>query len=1181
MRKRIRQIAVGKFEYEKPLLSIREELVFSVAEGQEYAGDFSIRSENHVPVRGIVYSTNPRMECLTPQFEGEEVRIRFQFHSRGLVEGDVAKGSFVMLCNQCEQSLSFCVSVMKLSADSSAGPIKNLRDFTELAQEKWSEAYRLFYHKGFSNILSEKEYRESMIYKGIAGAKPSPQNMEEFLISAGKKKAVSFQLERTSCRFPNVAEISQQVVEIKKDEWGYLSIAVSSDAEFLRLSEKVVTTEDFLGSVYPFKYLIDSEKMHDGWNFGRITFATARETQCLEITAHKGPQTERAGSARIQIMEARAGIMELYQAYRLKRIVTGVWANETIDILNHLHALDAEEPMYPLMKAQAFLINRQRQEAEWILDDFRRDWHDKKAPVWGYYLYLMTLMEREPSYVDRITREIEGIFRENPDSVLLFWVLSFLSEEYYNNNAHKLKMIEYWVMRGVSTPYLYLEAYYLYCQDPYLLTQLGAFEVRILRWAVRRQALNKDLAAQIFQVVDVNKGYDAIHYGLMVAAYHVDPRPEFVGMICSYLIRAQRFDKQYHHWFEMGIELELRITSLYEAFLLSFDERGIAPVPKIIQMYFQYESNLSYRKLAILYNNIIADKENNPEVYEKYRRAMCHFAMEQVEQEHMDDNLAVLYEEMLDLGFVNEEIAHHLARILFTHKLIVFDSRMMRAVIYHKQLKEPQIVPIVDQSAYFQLYTEDYVILFEDEKGRRYSDSVSCRLQKLMEPERYLEKCMELAPDELPYLLPYFDKKRNHHDFVPEDKRFFSRMLYAKELDPVYQAQLAMEILLFCRSLEYDGTVPEYLEQADYTKMPQPIRRFMLDSLVENHKYELAYELVKEYGMDQIGYASRVALASCMIKQQERESGEEPDEYLLSLTESTFFRKKYNDVMLCYMCRFYSGPTERMCMLWRAARQYGIDTFELEERILDQIIYAELMPREGGDIFESYYNAGGRELEILAYLTICAQAYLVKNASIEPDLLRLIKVRFLTHQDTNDACRLALLKSFAEGASEVDLAVEEELLAEFTQRNMNFSFYRKLDKALIRKYHLYDKIFLEYHADPRSHVTLHYSRDEDGEVFVAEDMTDVYYGIFVKPFVLFFGESVQYYITVEKSNQVEVTESSRITDSEIYSGEENSRYGLINQMTMSETLLDDTALKKGMEQYAEYDSLTKSLFGLL
>ena len=90
MRKRIRQLARGKFEYDKPSLSIPEkELELVVVEGQELSGSFTIASTSHVPIRGVVYSTSPRMECLTPQFEGEEVRIRYQFHSRGLVEGDV------------------------------------------------------------------------------------------------------------------------------------------------------------------------------------------------------------------------------------------------------------------------------------------------------------------------------------------------------------------------------------------------------------------------------------------------------------------------------------------------------------------------------------------------------------------------------------------------------------------------------------------------------------------------------------------------------------------------------------------------------------------------------------------------------------------------------------------------------------------------------------------------------------------------------------------------------------------------------------------------------------------------------------------------------------------------------------------------------------------------------------
>lgn len=1178
MRKRIGQIAKGKFEYDQPLLSLpEEELSLTVILGQEYTGSFEITSRNHIPVRGVVYSTNPRMECLTPQFEGEKVRIRYQFNSRGLEEGQRVKGEFVMVCNQSEHSLPFCISVAKLYAQSSVGQIRSLHDFTALAREHWDEAYKLFYHKSFSNVIAPKETRQAMLYRGILGAKPSPQNMEEFLVGIHQKKQIHFTISQSTLDIPELTETQQHEISIRKDEWGYFSVQIHADSEFIRLPDTTITTDDFLGSTYTCKYLLDYDRMHAGNNAGRIYFTSVYETKILEITAHKGKKIKKDPKS-AQIKEYRAGLAELYQAYRLKKIVTGVWANESIEILDRLHALVPENKMYVLMKAQAFIINRQRQEAEWILDEFKRTWRDKRDPLWGYYLYLMTLLEREPSYVDRMTREIELIFRENPDSALLFWVLSFLEEEYYNNSAHKLEAIASWVMDGCASPYLYLEAYYLYCQEPYLLTKLGKFEVRILRWAIHRHSLTRELAEQIFQVVEVNKGFQKTHYELLCAAYEVAPDPENVGLICSYLIRAQKFDVQYHHWFEMGIELELRITSLYEAYLLSLDERSLGTVPKIIQMYFQYDSNLPYRKMAILYSNIIAAKDTCPEMYEKYLKTMSRFAMEQVEQEHMDDNLAVLYEDMLDLGLVNAELAHCLAGILYTHKLVIFDRRMVRAIIYQRQLKEAQIVPIVEQSAYFQLFSKDYVILFEDEKGRRYIDSVSYRLEKLMEPERYLAKCMPLAPDELVYLIPYFENKSDYRVFTKEDERYFGRILGGSELTPSCRSELALEIMRYYQSAQEDEKVKEYLVKADYAVMSQPARQYFLELLVGYRMYDMAYELLQIYGMDQISYGAKAALCCYMIEERQ----EEKDEYLLLLAADTFAGKKYNDRILRYLCDFYEGPTDMMLRLWRAAGEFHVPAFELEERILVQMIYADrdLQPVE--DLFAHYYESGGRELVVLAYLTTCAHAYFVKETGISSDVLFVIRGRYQHHLELNDACKLALLKSFSEMENqEPYLSMEDALLSEYTCRNMNFAFYKKLDRRLVLKYHLEDKVFLEYRTDPRKHVVLHYSRDEDGNEFHREDMPDVYDGIFVEQFVLFFGDVVQYYITEEFGNQVEVKVSNRLTSNAVWSDKDDSRFNMINQMLILDTLADYDQLTRAMETYEKLDEVTRKAFHLL
>ncbi len=1181
MRKRISQIARGKFEYAKPVVSFSEEKVnLTVIEGREENGSFEIYCKDEEKIRGVVYSTDPRMECLTSQFEGEDVRIRYQFHSRGLAEGDVCQGNFVIVYNQCEYSLPFCVTISRLYADTSQGLIRNLYDFCSLARENWQEAYKLFYNKSFANIIGTDEIKEAMIYKGIVAAKPCSQNMEEFLIGIQKKKPVEISVDKSKLQYNGLLESVSDSFEIKKDNWGYVEIRVSCDCEFIRLSKPLIYTEDFIGSTYIYDFLIDANALHGGNNYGRIYISSAYQTYTIDVmVSAREEKTEKEESVRLQIQECKVGIMELYQAYRLKRLVKGVWANETIDILNHLHALDPDQPMYLLMKAQAYIINRQRQEAEWILDEFKREWVDHKAPIWGYYLYLMTLMEREPAYVDKMTQEIEGIFHENPDSVLLFWVLSFLQEQYFNNNGRRLKAFEYWISKGCSSPYLYIEAFYLMWQDPYLLNKLDKFEIRVLRWAIRRQALTKEIAAQIFQVVEVSRNYNPKIFDLLRAAYEVNPKDEYIGLICSYLIKGQQYEPKFHSWYEKGIELELRITGLYEAFLLSMDERKIDAVPKIIQMYFQYDSALSYRKMAVLYNNIIASKEINQEVYHQYQRAMGKFAMEQIEQGHMDDNLAVVYEDMLDLGFINEELAHDLAGILYTNKLIIFDSKMVRAIIYQRQMTDPQIVPVKDCVAFFQLFSEDYVILFEDEKGRRYVGSVSYRLQKLMNDEKYLDKCIELAPNEISYIISRFKDKKSHLEFVEEDKKYFPYILFGRETSAEYKAQMVPEILRFYQNGEYDRIIKDFLYKTDFDTLDVKSRRYLLDMLVWNHMYDEAYDLVGQYGIDQIGTASKVNLSVYMIN---RLAGE-CDDFLVKLAMEAFLSKKYNDSILEYLCQFYNGPSMDMLSIWEAARSYEVDTFEFEDRLINQVVYSDGDLKAIEDLFMNYFSTGGKELTVLAYITAAAHRFFLSDRECPDRIMEIIENRYIYGKDLNDACRLALLKYYSglEELTQGQYVIEDELLAEYTCRNMNFAFYKKLERDLINKYHLYDKVFLEYRYRPGAHVVLHYNMEENSQEFKEEDMQDLYYGIYVKPFVMFFGEMVKYYISEEHDGQLEVTESSRIANNNVYNEERESRYNLINQMLISETLQEETSLYHNMKQYQGYANVTEQVFKIL
>ena len=1181
MRARIGQIAAGRFNGTKPILAFSEETIdLSVIEGRSEAGSFVIESTNQIKICGIVYSTNPRMECLNPHFEGEKVRIRYQFNSKGLTEGDTCEGKFVIVCNQIEYSLSFCARITRLYAEASTGAVKSLDDFTRLAASNWDEAYHLFYNRNFLNTIPYDNVYERLTYEGFACARPSGQNMEEFLIGVNKKQPVSISVDKSEEIFMASKEPQSGCFTITKDNWGYTEIRLRTDCEFIKLSKPVLTLDDFIGKTYLYEYIIDASAMHAGRNFGRIYIDGVYQSFTIDITA--GVRDDDGSISGIavtkDIKECMVGIMELYTSFRLKRIVTGVWANETISILNHLHALVPDEHMYELMKAQAFIINRQRQEAKWILDDFKHSNPDKKAPIWGYYLYLMTLLEREPSYVDNMTHEVELIFYENPDSVLLFWVLLFLRDQYFDDSAGKLKDIKYWVLRGCSSPYLYIEAYYLISQDPYLIKELSVFELRILSWAVKEKALTKELAGAIFEAVDLAGGFDNRVYELLTAAYEICPEAEYVGIICSYLIKGHKNDTCFHKWFELGIENKLRLTGLYESYLLTMDDRQISPVPKIIQMYFSFDNKLPYRKLAVLYNNIIAAKETEPEVYHKYRKAMGRFAMDQAQLRHIDDNLAVLYEDMLELGFINEELSAAFSDIIYTHKLIVFDKRIVRAIIYQNEMKEPQIVPVTDQCAYFELFSNDYVILFEDSRGYRYVKSISYRLQRLMDAEKYLDRCISLSPDRPQYIVSHFKNVRDYSDFTKGDLKLFKPVFYSESFSDSYKAVMGYRILKYCQLHDYEDYVRPFLQSIDFDILQKDARKYLIDMLVSNRLYEKAYDMAMEYGIDMLAAASKVVLCENALKVQHVD-----DDFMVQLAISAFKTGKYSDLVLKYLCENYTGPTDELINLWHAADKFSISSMKLDERILEQGIYTQIEPEKISDIFMEYYKRAGNEKLILAYISLVAHGYLHSGGCKADFIFDIIEKRFIGNRTLNDACQLALLKHFAEKTdiTQAELEIEDTLLKYYIYNNMYFDFFASLDYRLLEKYFLYDKAFLQYESTPGTHVVLHYSRDEDGEEFNSEDMVEMYDGIYVKTFVIFFGELIRYYITEEHDNSIEVKESNRLTCNNIPGDNDHSRYNLINEMIISDTLSDETTLKSNIDEYKRLDAATKQLFKLI
>lgn len=1165
MRKRIQRLAKGKFDYVQPVLSLStDKLEIDVLEGQTYTGEFTITVTNHIKVKGIVYTSNPYMECLTPEFEGEEIRIRFQFHSENFMEGDISKGEFYITCNQVEYNLSFVVSIHKLYMESSIGKVRTLRDFTKLAQLDYLEAYRIFASAGFKNIIKEDDISTGLLYEGLGRMGTSVQNMEEFLVSVKAKKEVRFHLQDTETELIDIKETRKEVFEVQKDGWGYLAFDVLTDADFLSVDKSRITTEEFVGSVCEIDYYIDETKLHAGKNYGRIILENMYQREIYQVTVLKPQESDEAERlAHLEEQRSLAELTTIYLDYRMKKIGAGLWASKSIEVLNHLIAMNQYSDWYPLMKAQALIVSGQKQETEWILKEYKIKTSDTTSVEYAYYLYLCTLWEREESYVNKKTKEIEELYHQTNDD-RIFWILLFLKEEYCSSDSKKIREIEQRMQDGCNSPFLYIEAYYLYWQNPYLLTRLTEFETRILYWAARRGNLTSELAMQITTLSATKRNYDPLLFRTMCMAYERYESTEMLTAICAYLIRTQRLSLKYHTWFEKGIEEDLRIAGLNEAYLMSMDLLSVKKIPKLIQMYFQYNSTIPYKQKAALLANIIAAKETEPDVYHNYRKMMEDFALRQVEEGHMDDNLAIIYSDLLDKGMIQKQMAKPMARILYTHKMNCFAEKVMFMYVIHRQIKEIQRIPVINGTAYFQLYSEDYVILFEDGEGCRYASGIPYQIEKLMRPGMYYKTCMTYAPCEISYLVYHFAKRDTYRTFVEDDREYLNQLIASPQLRDEYRGYLYPQAVQFYTELNDTDRVCDYLKKAELVLMNRQMRTFMIEQMIENRLYELAYQYIREYGADAVKPVLMVALLGYEIEESDYES----DDFLITVCVQTFLCKKYSEIMLRYLAEYYCGPTKLMAQLWAVAKQFEVDTYGLEERLLVQMLYTTEFVDRVQDIYDSYRERGAVQLLEKAYMNYFSYFYFVRQGIVPHEVLAALMQYYSEREEMSEMMRLTLLYALVKGefslAEDNNYDILDKLLSETLSKNMYFAFYQNLPEDLRYRYHLYDRQFVEYRTNPMKRVVIHYQK-EDG--FVEEEMNEVLEGIFVKDFLLFFGTEVQYYISEEDAKDMRVTESGTLYQRDVCKQEESNRYDMLNAMELQLALQNYQELEETMKRY--------------
>lgn len=1175
MKEKIERFSKGDFEYELPFICLSEDVIrITVEAGKVYEGSFTISSSSDGILQGEVYSSSRLLRVNNASFSGADNLIIYSFHATYLKAGEEVTGEISIVSDCGEREIPFEVQVEAPGVMTSLGKIKDLFQFSNLARTDWSEAKRVFRQEDFERIFLANEDRDRVIYYNLLKSISTSQALEEFLIAIRKKSKLQLSVDRTQVEYQVSEEEISDRLTLTKEHWGYAEIRVTTDAPFIKLLQKFLWADRFIGNTHQVAYTIDKDQLRYGNNYGHLWIKTAYQTIVVDILCKYRKEKRNLSELRLN-QRLEFGMTENYLSYQQGKITAEGYVRKTEANLLRRQEY-ASSRVGELIRTHLAMVGGKYKLAEELLKDLEAEAAVmRRQSVLEYcaYQYLKALYYREDVILHQAVDSIRFHYLNVNSDWRILWLLLDLDLSYQKNIGDKLKDIREQFDGGCHSPVLYYEAVRIYNEDPVLLRELNDFEIQTINYGIKESILSKELALQYTYLAAKKKTYHPVIYQCLRRLYEVYEEQDILSAICSLLIKGVKKAEQFHKWFRLGVEAQLRITELYEYYMytISFEERE--PIAQPVLLYFIYNSSLSDKKKAFLYANIVTHKDNNEAIYRSYYKRMEVFAAKMLEAHIISRDLAILYKEFIHKNALTPEQAKHLPYVMYRHELACNNPNIVSVMVIHKELgmEESQN----QGNTQVNLFAADAEIFLTDSFGNRYIDSIEYQVTAFLNSEDYEDGCLEYS-DHPMLLLHLFDRYQNNHILSESSIALRKRVLQQEALAKEYHNNCCRTLIEYYYDSCDDGQLEYYLNLLDLRELGYTDRVRYLEIMMARSLYHKALEALGIFGYENLSVNRLLKLCSGWIKSADHQG----NSLVLELCHHVFLRGKYDETILQYLVTYYEGPTREFYRLWKAARGFDLDTHMLEERLLTQMLFSEGYVEDGMVVFREYYKNVTNHLLVRAFLTYYAYHYLVHLQVLYRELFLIMK-RELNYEE-NEICLIAWMKQNADNRklTQSELAFIEYHMERLVKKGIILPFFTEYGRQVHLPEQLLNRSYITYITDPRKQVYIHYRHMGQGEqAYITERMPNVFLGIHVKDFLMFYHETVQYYITEEAAAKTDITESFYLQYEGETMQEDDSAFHQINLMLMAMERKDDSTLLPMMERYITREHMLDACFG--
>lgn len=1201
MKEKIERLSKGIFEYEMPELIVSETALEIVVEaGIRKEGKFCIRNSAQKRMKGVIYVTGKILHLEKTDFIGAECEVEYVVDALTLQAGEKYTGTVDIISDCGESQISFCVRVTEPSFHTSIGVTRDLFQFANLAQANWKEALELFASEDFSKVILKKEPGYKTAYEQLRQSADLSLAMEEFLTLVHKKKRCEFRVAASRLEYEASSQSFKETLIIKKEQWGWLDISVSTEASYLTLGQTRITTEDFVNGRAELEFVIEAEKLKRGVYFTELVFSAGRTELRMPLTVKNHGPGEPPVLFRKSLHRLEYRLMELYLQFRNNMISGGVFLAEFGSVLESILALLEKQEMentdpaakmeteekkyrYELYRAYLFIAggkNRGGEEAYGFVLSKKSYFERNNRVFYCAVLYLEALKSKNREQVEEYAQIIHSYYDQDKKEDILLWFLLFMDKRLKSSRTLRYDTIKKHCRDGKISAMLISEAAWIWNAEPTIFSSIDRFECMVMQYLIKYGLVTKEAALQFAFFSEKNTGPENFQIQLLKKLYDLFHHKDILFSLCKKLIHKDCREKKVHEYFRQGVKEQLRLEHLYEYYLVTLDKSANQVIDQQVLLHFGQSGFPTEEDAAFVYSYVVRNKDTNPSIYRAYLKKMEQFAVNQMKAGVISGFHAVLYADVLRASIIDREMAQILPELIFTYQLECKNPAMCSVLIAHKEEKEVQVVPLVKKNgvcqALIRIYTEQAEIFLLDEQGRRYLVGSEEKMYRLLHADNFLETCYQMGSDNRKLLLHMWEKNKNYNRY---DGLLLELQKQVSQLSGL-RKEVQNNCLVSLAEYYYDNynveLLESYLNAIDLKLLPAKEREKMLEIMILRDMYDKVIESVNLFGCSAGMHTkrlSRLCVRGIYSPQEERDRAT-----LLDMGFYAFKCGRIEERLLQYLVDRYNGTTGEMCELWKAAKEQELETTSLEERLLAQILFAESYVEESFAVFVSYCGSGLNRKLIRAYYSYSAYKYFVKDRMTSDELFEMLKKE--SFLESNQICILAMLKYYS--GKELLLEAEKSFvnyhIQRLVQKKVIYGFYREFEGKISLPTYMMDKYYVEYYTNPEHKLKIHYSCYLDEDEMRQEDMEDVGYGIFEKELILFYGENLQYFITEESENGVEVVESRVVSHIETDMTFGTTKYGKINEILMTLDLQDEKTLLTLLEQYYKEEYAVKRHF---